>query len=66
MEATAPTVVLIEDDHNISDLVAMYLRRDGFRVLQSEDGAAGLEHVERERARLVIVDVGLPGGVDGF
>ena len=25
-------IVVIEDDHHISDLVAMYLRRDGFRV----------------------------------
>ena len=60
------TVVVIEDDHHISDLVALYLRRDGFRVLQSDDGAAGLAHAERERARLVIVDVGLPGEMDGF
>jgi DNA-binding response OmpR family regulator len=60
------TVVVIEDDPHISDLVAMYLRRDGFRVLQSEQGTAGLEHAEREHARLVIVDVGLPGQIDGF
>ncbi len=60
------TLVVIEDDHHISDLVALYLRRDGFRVLQSDDGAAGLAHVARERARLVIVDVGLPGEMDGF
>jgi DNA-binding response OmpR family regulator len=60
------TVVVIEDDHHISDLVALYLRRDGFRVLQADDGAGGLAHVERERARLVIVDVGLPGEMDGF
>ena len=66
MEAPNGTVVVIEDDHNISDLVAMYLRRDGFRVLQSDEGAAGLEHAEREHARLVVVDVGLPGELDGF
>jgi len=60
------TVVVIEDDHHISDLVALYLRRDGFRVLQADGGAAGIAHAERERARLVIVDVGLPGEMDGF
>jgi DNA-binding response OmpR family regulator len=59
-------VVVIEDDHHISDLVALYLRRDGFRVLQADDGAHGIEHAEREGARLVIVDVGLPGEMDGF
>ncbi len=38
MAADEDTVVVIEDDHHISDLVAMYLRRDGFRVLQADDG----------------------------
>ena len=60
------TIVVIEDDHNISDLVALYLRRDGFRVLQADDGESGLEQAERERPRLVVVDVGLPGRIDGF
>ncbi len=60
------TLVVIEDDHHISDLVAMYLRRDGFRVLQADDGRTGLELVGRERPALVVVDIGLPGELDGF
>jgi DNA-binding response OmpR family regulator len=64
--ADEDTLVVIEDDTNISDLVAMYLRRDGFRVLQAQDGETGLALVERERPKLVIVDIGLPGRLDGF
>ena len=60
------TVVVIEDDHHISDLVAMYLRRDGFRVLQADDGEAGLALIDREHPTMVIVDIGLPGSLDGF
>ena len=60
------TIVVIEDDHNISDLVALYLRREGFRVLQADDGEQGLAYVERDRPKLVVVDVGLPGELDGF
>jgi DNA-binding response OmpR family regulator len=60
------TLVVIEDDHHISDLVAMYLRRDGFRVLQADSGEVGLEMVARERPKLVVVDIGLPGDLDGF
>jgi DNA-binding response OmpR family regulator len=66
MGADEDTVVVIEDDHHISDLVAMYLRRDGFRVLQAVDGETGLGIVAREQPRLVIVDIGLPGKLDGF
>ena len=60
------TIVVIEDDHNISDLVDLYLRRDGFRVIQASDGAGGLDAIARERPRLVVLDIGLPGEIDGL
>jgi DNA-binding response OmpR family regulator len=60
------TIVVVEDDPNISDLVDMYLRREGFRVIQAGDGEAGLAAIDRERPRLAILDVGLPGSVDGM
>ena len=60
------TIVVVEDDPNISDLVDMYLRREGFRVLLAGDGEKGLEIVKREKPRMVILDVGLPGTVDGL
>ncbi|MGD0880484.1 MAG: response regulator transcription factor [Acidimicrobiales bacterium] len=66
MASTEVCVVVIEDDHHISDLVAMYLRRDGIRALQAGDAGTGLAVVDRERPRLVIVDIGLPGELDGL
>jgi len=60
------TIVVVEDDPNISDLVDMYLRREGFRVLQAGDGQKGLDIVKREKPRMVILDVGLPGTIDGL
>jgi DNA-binding response OmpR family regulator len=60
------TIVVIEDDRNISDLVAMYLQKQGFRVLQAEDAEQGLVYIARERPQLAIVDVGLPGDLDGL
>jgi DNA-binding response OmpR family regulator len=60
------TVVVVEDDANIAELVDLYLRRDGFRVLTATDGDAALELVRRERPRMVVLDVGLPGDRDGF
>ena len=60
------TIVVIEDDVHIADLVDMYLRQDGFRVVQAEDADRGLEVIRDQRPRLVILDIGLPGGVDGL
>ncbi|MCB1001215.1 MAG: response regulator transcription factor [Acidimicrobiales bacterium] len=59
------TVVVVEDDPNIADLVDLYLRQAGFRVLQAATGARGLELIALHRPVLVVLDVGLPD-VDGF
>jgi DNA-binding response OmpR family regulator len=62
----AGTIVVVEDDPHIADLVELYLRRDGFRVIQAASGEAGLAAYQREQPRLMILDVGLPGDLDGF
>jgi DNA-binding response OmpR family regulator len=59
------TIVVVEDDAHIADLVDMLLRSEGFRVMQAADGARGLEVIERERPRLAILDIGLPD-LDGL
>jgi len=60
------TVVVVEDDPHIADLVDLYLRREGFRVLLAPDGEKGLALFGHEDPWIVILDVGLPGAKDGF
>jgi DNA-binding response OmpR family regulator len=60
------TIVVVEDDQNIADLVELYLREEGFRVVQASTGEKGLSAVRDQDPRLVILDVGLPGTVDGL
>ena len=59
------TVLIVEDDTNTADLVALYLRREGFQALTANDGAQGLALAERYRPDLVILDLMLPK-VDGW
>jgi DNA-binding response OmpR family regulator len=59
------TIVVVDDEPNIADLVDLYLARDGFRVLKAGTGAAGLDAVKDHRPRLVVLDVGLPD-IDGL
>ena len=66
MSAENGTVVVVEDDPHIADLVDLYLRREGFRVLLAADGEKGLDLFKREDPWIVILDVGLPGRRDGF
>jgi DNA-binding response OmpR family regulator len=66
MSAESGTVIVVEDDPHIADLVDLYLRREGFRVLLAGDGEKGLEVFRQEDPCIVILDVGLPGPRDGF
>jgi DNA-binding response OmpR family regulator len=59
-------VVLVEDDPSIADLVDMYLRQAGYRVYQAVDGERALELVDQRQPNLVILDIGLPGQLDGL
>src|SRR5690348_16156087 len=59
------TIVVVDDEPNIADLVDLYLAREGFRVLKAATGESGLAAVRDHRPRLVVLDVGLPD-VDGL
>jgi DNA-binding response OmpR family regulator len=60
------TIVVVEDDRRIAELLDLYLRQEGFRVVHAEDGQRGVDLVSREHARLVVLDIALPGELDGF
>jgi DNA-binding response OmpR family regulator len=62
----AGTIVVIEDDPAIADLVELYLRREGFRVAQAATGERGLEVIGEQDPVLVVLDVGLAGAIDGL
>ena len=59
------TILVVDDEPNIADLVELYLRRDGFRVVKAATGQDGLTAVANHRPRLVVLDVGLPD-IDGL
>jgi len=63
---TETTIVVVEDDPNIADLLDLYLRREGWRVHLSPDGEHGLKTIAERDPRLCILDVGLPGEIDGL
>jgi DNA-binding response OmpR family regulator len=61
----AGTVLLVEDEPSVGELVRGYLMRDGYRVVWVRSGEDALVELDRHRVRIVILDIGLPGK-DGF
>ena len=59
------TVLVVDDEPNIADLIELYLSREGFRVVKATTGEDGVRAVGEHRPRLVVLDVGLPD-IDGL
>lgn len=59
------TILIVEDEQPIADLVRAYLRREGFEVVWVSSGEQALSELPRRPMSLVILDIGLPG-IDGF
>ena len=58
-------ILIVDDEKEITDLVGIFLKNDGFRVIQCKNGQEALECVEREPVDLAVLDVMLPD-MDGF
>jgi DNA-binding response OmpR family regulator len=59
------TVLVVDDEPIVREVVCSYLRRDGFATLEAEDGDAARRLFERGDSSLVVLDVMLPG-TDGL
>ncbi len=59
------TILVVDDEPNIADLIELYLSREGYRVVKATTGEGGVCAVGEHRPRLVVLDVGLPD-VDGL
>ncbi|MDQ3689239.1 MAG: response regulator transcription factor [Chloroflexota bacterium] len=57
----AATVLVVDDDPKIRELVRLYLARDGYRTLEAADGATALHVSRSNRCDLILLDVMLPG-----
>jgi len=59
------TILVVDDEPSISEVVTLYLRRAGYQVRVAQDGTAALAELEAALPDLVVLDLMLPG-VDGM
>jgi DNA-binding response OmpR family regulator len=56
----AISVLVVEDDHNIAELLQMYLEKEGYSVTVANDGGQGLNKFRAIKPDLVLLDVMMP------
>lgn len=59
-------ILIVEDQRDIRTLVKMTLEFDDFEIHEAGDGAAGLKMVHSVRPDVVLLDVMMPGELDGY
>jgi DNA-binding response OmpR family regulator len=59
-----PTILIVEDERNLSNLIRRNLEEQGFQVAQAFDGGSALSAIANKEPDLVILDIMLPG-IDG-
>ena len=60
-EFVTTTVLVVDDERKLRNLLRDYLEREGYAVLEAADGQAALDLARAARPDLVVLDLGLPG-----
>ena len=59
-------ILVVEDDVLIREFVVEVLREEGFDVIHASNGEEALQWCKRKAADVLVTDVKLPGGIDGW
>ena len=59
-------ILIVEDEAKLARTLSLYLEQAGFQALTAADGPAGLALFKRHKPALVLLDLNLPGGLDGL
>jgi DNA-binding response OmpR family regulator len=59
------TVLVVDDEPSVRDVVVRYLRQEGYKTLEAADGETARDLLERQTPSLIVLDLMLPG-MDGL
>lgn len=59
------TVLIVEDEKDIRDLLAYHLEKEGFAVVAADSGKTALERAKAEKPQIILLDIMLPD-IDGL
>lgn len=59
-------VLIVEDQDDVREVIRITLELENFAIDDARDGTSGLQLATRWRPDLVLLDVMMPGGIDGF
>ena len=58
-------ILMVEDEPELADLLSIYIEKAGYKVQRASSGEEALARLEKETAKMLLLDITLPG-IDGF
>ena len=65
IENNNKTILVVDDEINIVDILTCNLKKEGYNVLTANDGATALDIALKQKPNLILLDVMIPE-IDGF
>ncbi|EGH33749.1 PAS:GGDEF protein, partial [Pseudomonas syringae pv. japonica str. M301072] len=65
MTQSAATILIIDDDVHVRELLEVLLQNQGYRTLTAESGELALAMIKRQAPDLILLDIMMPG-MDGY
>jgi len=65
-EAGSKTILIVEDDPDAVETLKLVLEEEGYRVVSAPDAEKGLAAVREDRPDLILLDIMMPSGTEGF
>ena len=59
-------ILIVDDQRQIRRLVAITLGREDYQIFEAKNGEEAIEIVKVEKPDLIIMDIQMPGGMDGL
>ncbi len=66
MNQTEAKILIVDDENSIRSVLSASLKDEGYQVVTAENGSKGLEEMERFKPSIVLLDIWMPGNIDGM
>ena len=65
MEEYMKTILVVDDEKKIREFITFFLKKEGYHIIEADNGYDGVKHIQEEEVDLVILDLMMPL-MDGF
>ncbi|MDD5645088.1 MAG: response regulator [bacterium] len=59
-------ILIVDDQPEVRELVTITLKNENYKILEAKDGQESIDIIKKEKPDIILLDIMLPGEIDGF